>query len=158
MRRAFRADELYNANAARAVIQFSTMLRLMGKQGVSQPPPKRRPGPSDARKMGLRSATASFEAACKAACRAAPHVEEPRLPEVRAIGGKASGDTPKCFASRASRRGFGWGVAKPLTALREMPLRNSTAPRTSSKRVLAARQRASPFNLTVRPAPLGGAP
>src|SRR5712692_10674752 len=92
MRRAFRADELYNANAARAVIQFSTILALMCQQGVSQPPPKRRPGPSEARKMGLRSARASFEAACKAACRAAPHVEEPRLPEVRALGGKASGE------------------------------------------------------------------
>src|SRR6266850_3080097 len=75
--------------------------------GVSQPPPKRRPGPREARKIGLRSPRGCLAAACKQACRAAPHMDEPRLPEVFAMGGKASGETPHCFARRATRRGFG---------------------------------------------------
>src|SRR6266446_4774017 len=75
--------------------------------GVSQPPPKRRPGPREARKIGLRSPRGCPAAACKQAWRAAPHMDEPRLPEVFAMGGKASGETPHCFARSATRRGFG---------------------------------------------------
>src|SRR5216683_2990954 len=119
--------------------------------GVSQPPPNRRPGPSEARKIGRRSWRGCFEAFRKASCRAAPHVDEPRLPETRAIGGKVLGETPHCLASRVTRRGFGWCVAKPPTEVRGMPLRNSTAARTFSMRVIAARERASPSNCTVRP-------
>src|ERR1700687_3831112 len=57
----------------------------------SQPPPKSRPGPSEARKIGLRAATGQAQNICRAAWRAAPQVEEPRLPAVRAMGGNASG-------------------------------------------------------------------
>src|SRR5712691_11292764 len=119
-------------------------------RGVSQPPPNKSPGPSEARKIGRPFPRPCLEAFCKAACRAAPHVDEPRLPEVLATGGKASGETSHCFASSATRRGFGWCVAKPPTELSGMPLRNSTAARTFSMRVIAARERASPSNCTER--------
>ena len=46
-----------------------------------------------------------FEAFRRASCRAAPHVDEPRLPDTRAIGGKVLGETPQCFTSKAKRRG-----------------------------------------------------
>src|SRR6267142_1140736 len=119
--------------------------------GVSQPPPNKRPGPSEARKIGRRSWRACFEALRKVSCSAAPHVDEPRLPETWATGGKVLGETPHCLASRATRRGFGWCVAKPPTEPRGIPLRNSTDARTFSMRVIAARERASPSNCTVRP-------
>src|SRR5207247_7640085 len=64
-----------------------------------------------------------------------PHVDEPRLPETRATGGKVFGETPHCFARSATRRGFGWWVAKPPTELRGIPLRSSTEVRTFSMRV-----------------------
>src|SRR2546429_3794502 len=77
-------------------------------------------------------------------------MEEPRLPEVRQMGGNVPGETPQCFAKRARSRGFGWCVAKLPTDLREMPLRASTAAMTFSMRVIAARERASPSNFTSR--------
>src|SRR6267143_2849623 len=86
---------------------FGAQEQTSQSRGVSQPPPKRRPGPRAARKIGLRSPGACFEAVSKQACSAAPHVEEPRLPEVFAMGGKAPGETPYRFARRATRRGFG---------------------------------------------------
>src|SRR5258708_39286620 len=101
---------------------------------VSQPPPYRRPGPSEARKIGRRSWRACFEALRKASCRAAPHVDEPRLPDTRATGGKVLKQTPHCLASRATRRGFGWRVAKPPAEPRGMLLRNSTETINFSRR------------------------
>ncbi len=74
---------------------------------ASQVPPKIRPGPSDARKIGLRAARGQALNICRAACRAAPHVEEPRLPAVRAMGGNASAGTPVTLARSESRRGLG---------------------------------------------------
>jgi hypothetical protein len=74
-------------------------------QAASHVPPNNRPGPSEARKIGLGLSCA--QAFCSALCSAAPHVEEPRFPEVRAMGGNVSGGTPVILASRESRRGFG---------------------------------------------------
>src|SRR5207247_9736523 len=70
-----------------------------------------------------------------------PHVDEPRLPETRATGGKVFGETPHCFARSATRRGFGWWVAKPPTELRGIPLRSSTEVRTFSMRVRSEERR-----------------
>src|SRR5229473_5065128 len=83
--------------------------------GVSQPPPNKSPGPSEARKIGRRSWRDCVAAFRKVSCSAAPHVDEPRLPETRATAGKVLKETPHCLASRATRRGFGWCVAKPPT-------------------------------------------
>ena len=47
---------------------------------ASQPPPKSRPGPSDARKIGGFSRLSSLRAATSNSWSAAPQVEEPRLP------------------------------------------------------------------------------
>src|SRR6267143_3434662 len=113
--------ELYNAGAARTlkkgVVRVPCLVfgfypdqdagQTSPSWGVSQPPPKRRPGPRDARKIGLRSPRGRLAAVCKQAWSAAPHMDEPRLPETLAMGGKTSGETPHCFARRATRRGFG---------------------------------------------------
>src|SRR5713101_7108232 len=66
---------------------FRTPIMLRQKthwNGVSQPPPNKSPGPSEARKIGRRFPRPRFEALCSAACRATPQVEEPRLPDVLA--------------------------------------------------------------------------
>src|SRR5436190_1167242 len=118
--------------------------------GISQPPPKSRPGPSEARKIGRRAPRGCLEALRKASCNAPPHVDEPRFPETRAMGGKVLRETPHCLARRATRRGFGWCVANPPTEPRAIPLRNSTDVITFSIRVIAARERASPSNFTPR--------
>lgn len=67
------------------------------------------------------------------------------------MGGNLSVETPHCFASRVTRRGLGWWVAKAPTEEREIPLRSSTVARTFSMRVMAARESASPSNVTSRP-------
>jgi len=128
----------------------SRAARTAQSWGISQPPPKRRPGPSEARKIGRRAPRGCFEALRKASCNAPPHVDDPRFPETRAMGGKVLGETPHCFARRATRRGFGWCVANPPTEPRGIPLRNSTDVITFSIRVIAARERASPSNFTPR--------
>src|SRR5882762_7753603 len=80
------------ACGCRAVVLDFRVDREVGQTaqscGVSQPPPNKRPGPSEARKIGRRSWRAFFEALRKASCRAAPHVDEPRLPDTWATGGK----------------------------------------------------------------------
>ena len=128
----------------------TTAGRTAQSWGISQPPPKSRPGPSEARKIGRRAPRGCLEALRKASCNAPPHVDEPRFPETRAMGGKVLGDTPHCFARRATKRGFGWCVANAPTEPRGIPLRNSTDVITFSIRVIAARERASPSNFTPR--------
>src|SRR5260370_13875106 len=79
-------------------------------RGVSQPPPNKRPGPSEARKIGRRSWRGCFEAFRKAACRGAPQGGGPRVPGVLAPAGKVLWETPPRFWSRVTRRGFCWCV------------------------------------------------
>src|SRR5271154_4977234 len=79
--------------------------------GVIHPPPNNRPGPSDAKKMGLRLSAVCCAATESARCNAVPHVEDPRLPDARATSGKSASGTPHCRATSAMSRGFGWGGA-----------------------------------------------
>ncbi|MBZ5527682.1 MAG: PAS domain S-box protein [Acidobacteriia bacterium] len=118
------------------------------EHGSIQPPPKINPGPSDARKTGLRSAAGRAACAVKIACSAAAVVLEPRLPLARASGGNFSAATPNCRARISTRRGLGWCVANPSASSSACPLRRATSRKTLSMRETAARESASPSNCT----------
>jgi len=80
---------------------------LANSRQNNHPPPYKSPGPSDARKIGLRFAALSVCVPSKAFANATPNVEDPKFPDTRATAGNNSAATPHCFASSVTNRGFG---------------------------------------------------